>query len=485
MRFGSIFAAALTLSVCGGAQAQELYAPSVWDLTLGAHVTELPRAQFMAFACGTNGGPPSIGIQDWRAFETCRPDAATGLHEVYFEYDNEFELWAKANHLLTQAALYEFTSIYSIPIIASVLIDDDGFLIALRLVTDPRATPELRELAVTLGGFLTARFTGAEWTCTDLPRLEGEQPFMDRYEKRRCDAISPEGFQLSLETHNYRRPGQNVIDPVTQRQTVGAFWSETRFEMTLIGEVPDSATRLAAIAALPPEGPSARELLVTQALDCAGCDFRDADFKRANLTGANLAGADLTGANLHEAILRDVNLEGAILDEANLNGVDFRGANLAGASLQRVMLYAATLDGVDMTGADLTEAKASHATMARTNLTDAVMLAVDLRSTRLNDARFAGADLRFSWFDEAQMTRADLTGARVSDTRMTNVTLVQAILVGADLYNADLIGANLRGADLTGADFSYARLTLAILSNVVIDGVNWTGTLFPGGFRPQ
>ena len=297
---------------------RELYAPSVWDLTLGAHALQLPTSQFTEFACGTNGGPPSQRVRDWRDYQNCPAEEATGLHEVYFEYDNELELWARANNLLTQAALYQYTSISSVPVIASALFDDHGFMVGLRLVTDPRVTTEQRAMAITLGGFLEARFETAEWTCIDLPRIEGEEPFQGRYEKQRCEADWNDGIALMLETHNYRRPGQLLFDPVRNQPTEGAFWSETRLEMQLAGGIVDAEARLAEIMATVDDGPTERELLVAQALDCPGCDLRGADLKRANLERANLAGADLTGANLHEANLRFADLSGAILDDANI-----------------------------------------------------------------------------------------------------------------------------------------------------------------------
>lgn len=315
------FSALFALAVADAAVAQDgreeggLYAPSVWDLALGAHATELPRNEFMTFACGTNGGPPSLPLRDWREYESCSPEDGAGQREVNFEYDNELELWAKANNLLTQAALYEFTSVNSVPVIASALFDNDGFMIGLRLITDPRSIDFGAEdgatIAISLGGFLEARYAGADWQCSDLPRLEGEQPVAGRYEKQACLGASEDGYDLYLETHHYRRAGQAAIDPVDNRPTQGEFWSETRFEVMLSSGVPNSAERLAAIAAAGPIGPDEREMLTARAVNCPGCDLRGVDLKRSVLTGANLAGADLTGANLHEANLRFADLTGA------------------------------------------------------------------------------------------------------------------------------------------------------------------------------
>ena len=82
-----------------GAFAQEPPAPSlsrsqIWDLRLGASITQAPD-DFVDFACGANGSP-STPIKGWRESGRCRPDAR-GLREVFFRYDDEAEYWARAN----------------------------------------------------------------------------------------------------------------------------------------------------------------------------------------------------------------------------------------------------------------------------------------------------------------------------------------------------------------------------------------------------
>ncbi len=457
--------------------------PTVWDLTIGAQASELPTDQFINYACGTNGGPPSLRLTGWSGYPSCRPDAATGFYEVYFEYDNELELIFKARSLLTQAAVYEYTSLYSRPVIASALFDDDGFLVMLRVVTDPRVDTIIREQAVTLGGFLRARFPGP-WTCQDLPMVAGEQPYNDRYEKQRCEATDPEGNALVMETHHYRRPGQQGID-VRGLPTDGQFWSETRLEIALVGDVPDRAARLAVIAERGDSGPTDRDLLIARAMQCPGCDLRGVNLKRADLTGANLAGADLTGANFHEAILRQADLTGAILDNANLNAADVRLATLIGASIQRSLMYQTIFDGSNLAEANLSESLARYASLSRTNLAGAQMLAVDLRNARITDADLSGANLQFSWAHDAQLIRSDLSGAILSDTVMWRANLSQTILAGAELLSADLLEANLRGADLRNADFSYARLTFAQMADVITEGAVWDNAALPAGFAPR
>src|SRR6185295_15493140 len=76
----------------------------VWDLKLGAAVANLPD-DFTDYACGTNGGPPSIALTAWRDYTRCRPEP-NGLREVYFRYDDELEYWAKANMFATEIKKY-------------------------------------------------------------------------------------------------------------------------------------------------------------------------------------------------------------------------------------------------------------------------------------------------------------------------------------------------------------------------------------------
>ena len=61
----------------------------VWDLQLGTPLDKLPD-EFIDYACGTNGGPPSAPLSGWRDVTRCRPELS-GLREVYFRYDDELE----------------------------------------------------------------------------------------------------------------------------------------------------------------------------------------------------------------------------------------------------------------------------------------------------------------------------------------------------------------------------------------------------------
>src|SRR5215467_13716150 len=67
---------------------------NVWDIHLDDAASAIPDG-FINYACGTNGGPPSIPLANFTEFKKCRPEG-NGLHEVYFEYDDELEYWARA-----------------------------------------------------------------------------------------------------------------------------------------------------------------------------------------------------------------------------------------------------------------------------------------------------------------------------------------------------------------------------------------------------
>ena len=115
----------------------------IWDLKLGAMVAALPDA-FTDYACGTNGGPPSMGLSGWQDYRRCRPDAE-GLREVYFRYDDELEYWAKANNFATEIKKYSGTKLFDFPVVLSARFDDAGRMVGIRIVSDPRDTTRDRE----------------------------------------------------------------------------------------------------------------------------------------------------------------------------------------------------------------------------------------------------------------------------------------------------------------------------------------------------
>ena len=474
----AVFAVIVPGSVFG--QSEFDVEPSVWDLVLGLHAFELPTAEFAEFACGTNGGPPSIAIASWTSFNECPREQETGLHEVYFQYDDLYEYVARARGDEYRAGLFEFTSVYSRPVIASALFDHDGFMVGLRLVTDPRVELATREVAYTLGGFLQARYDG-DWQCEDLAPAEGETDYQGRFIKRRCslDDVT-EGVVRTIETRLFRRPGQTILNP-DNFPTEGYFESSTRYVELLTRDIVDRERRLAAAAeAIDP----AEDPLVDRARDCPGCDLSGAVLRRADLSGANLEGANLEGASLHAADLAGANLRGANLRNVNLNKAILTRADLTGAELSGAMLYEARLDGASLAGATMIGGFAGHSRFISADLTDAILADSDLTAVLMTNATATGASFARSRLWNAQLSRSDFEGAIFARADMLEAIATNANLAGADLRVSNLYGTDLRDSDFTNADLSGARMTAAIVARSIFDGAIFEGATLPGGFTP-
>ena len=441
---------------------------TVLDLDLGAHAAELPPRAFADMARGTNGGPPSRSIESWLDYANCPAEAGTGLHEIYFRHDDEVEYRAKARRINFPLVRFGSTTVYGVPVIASGLFDDNGFLVGLRIATDSRGLDEeTRQINISLWNFFRGRFGGDDWSCTNLDVAEGEQAFGGQFLKRRCEKMAEDGIRhVVLEGHYYRKRGQFAVDPRTRMGTKGQFESTVRLELILAGGIGDADKRLATLKSVEPQ----LDPRVARVRDCPGCDLAGEDLKRADLRGANLAGANLAGANLHDARLDGANLAGANLSGANFNKAQLKRANLEAADLSNAMLFKARLDGANLRGANLQRALAGEVELIGANLQGADIRLVDLRASRLARADMTGADLSGSHLHNARMGAAVLKDAILEGTVAINAQMARADLSGADLRRADLYGANLREANLSGADLVGARLARAILRDANLEG---------------
>jgi hypothetical protein len=214
---------------------------SIWDIRIGAAISEIPDV-FVTYACGTNGGPPSVPLASFAEFKKCRPDA-NGLREVYFEYDDELEYWARALNLKAEIRMYSGTTAYEFPIVASVLFDEAGRARGERMVTDPRQhTPRRRIEFWMLANFLRQRYGEDGWDCRDLPSDEGERPAGSLFIKNHCEKTA-DGLRFTLEQRFFQKKGQYFVDPHTGKPQTEPYESGTRFEM-YDASVPLTNTRL-------------------------------------------------------------------------------------------------------------------------------------------------------------------------------------------------------------------------------------------------
>jgi uncharacterized protein YjbI with pentapeptide repeats len=473
--------AALVAGTAAAADIASLRRPSVFDLAPGQHVSELRASEFADFACGTNGGNPSIAIADFAAFMRC-PAERNGLREVYFRYDDEREFVARAN-ALPYLESYSGTKEFDRAVIVSALFDDKAILQGLRIVTDPRVPAEKRMDAYTLSGFLIGRYRVADGDCRDLPLAPGETPVGNVAVKRECTKTLDGGIALTLRVSHFRKSGQSGFVTGTAIPTTGEFWSETRLDLV---RTPDPAADSATLARVSTQPPGDASSTAARARNCPACDLHGAAFKRLKLTGAVLRGANLAGANFHAADLRGADLSGADLTGANLNRADLRQAKLAGAKLNEAMLFSARLDGADLTGAALIAALMGDVQLTSAKAAGAQIVSADLRNARLGDADFTGANLSGSRLDDVRATRINLSGVNADNAVFTRALLRNAKLADGSFAGADFYGANLGESDLSGADFSDADLSTAILSDTNQDRAQFAGATMPNGtVRPR
>ena len=224
----------LALPVPDVAVAQDAPEPkprsTVFDLVIGQPAA--PQAvEFAQFACGTNGGPPSVVLTGFADFAKCPVEAETGLHEVDFQYDDEAEYWALAHNLQIYADRYHGTKVGNYEVIASALIDDGGIVRGIRAVTDDRTALRTRFTAYQMSDYVVQQYSPAPWTCTDLPVAEGETPVAKRLIKQNCVGTTPDGNTLMLETRLLRRPGQKMIDPLSGEVRGDRFVASSRFQL--------------------------------------------------------------------------------------------------------------------------------------------------------------------------------------------------------------------------------------------------------------
>jgi hypothetical protein len=225
------------------AGAQDLHRATIWDLKIGQPIAAQPTPDdFGSFACGANGGPPRQPLSGWSDFMRC-PAEPGGLHEVYFDYDDEYEYVARARGLPREIARWAGTTEAGFPVMASALFDDAGVLRAIRIVTDPRpdyrkdateADLQKRAGAYLFGAVMAARHgIEAARDCASLPAAEGESAVGSLFVKLACELTDrTRGLTILLRTSYFRKPGQSGVNPQLPTQlTQGQYESSARLEI--------------------------------------------------------------------------------------------------------------------------------------------------------------------------------------------------------------------------------------------------------------
>jgi len=237
LAFGLCLGGALVSSACLADNVR----PTIFDIPLGAGATDLPPpSAFGIFACGNNGGPPGKLLTGWGDFRNCAPDTE-GRYEVYFEYDDEAEYVARA-HEDYPKGWTAGTAIDAFPVMTSVLFNDTGRVVGLRIISDPRPgqreDPFLhvrpRQEHYLLGLYLLDRFGMTASDCHNEAAKPGEGAVLGMFVRQRCTATIGNAT-YTIDSQLYRRPGESDVDPATGLRTEGAFVSETRAEVSITG----------------------------------------------------------------------------------------------------------------------------------------------------------------------------------------------------------------------------------------------------------
>lgn len=456
----------------------------VWDMPLGGHYSTFPM-KFIGHACGSNGGPPGVPLAGLSEANKCPADR-DGLREIYLRHDDEPEYWAKAHDYQSWIKRFQGTQVIDREVILSLLLNGDGLVYGVRVVTDPDIDEAARYDANSLGMILAARFAMEAGNCVDLPQNEREIAIGEKFIKQRCEKIYEQTRRVILETRFYRKAGQTAIDPHTRLPTEGQFESSTRLEIRLapgVTHAPQPPATSAVVAEQPTYVPGTPEaaFMAGRSRTCRGCNLAGANLKRFELDGVDLSGAMLAGANLHDASLERAILTDANLSDANLNKARLRNADLSRTNMTNVMLYEARADNANFTAADLTGAKMARIRLTRARLPGAVLNNVDLREARLSQVDLSNAQLSQSWLDNAQFSGAVLRGATIIQSSLLSTQMRGADLAGARINGSDLYDADLNGANLAGADLSASRLQSAILTDADLTGTVLAGTIMPDG----
>jgi len=200
---------------------------TIWDLLPGKPASEQPRG-FVEQACGTNGGPPAEFIDGFEAFSQCAAEPS-GLHEVYFRYDDEAAIRHDALGLPTDATAGA-TRVYGMGAILSALFDDAGLLRGLRIVSDPRgAEAHVRNDHWRLAGLLQRHFGAEDWACSDIAPSAREEAVSSYFVRRNCSKETLE-YGLTSSQDYFHKSGEQFVDEFGKVQAT-YFVSTSRFEI--------------------------------------------------------------------------------------------------------------------------------------------------------------------------------------------------------------------------------------------------------------
>ncbi len=195
-------AALAAASALGAGAAENPLNGDLRDLSVGMTVDQLPAEGYTDFACGKDGAKPGPALGGWQDFRHCPADPE-GRHEVAFAF--------APSPLAPLGDRWEGTKVAGHPVIPSLLIDDQGVVQGLRIVTDPDTRRYLKKAAYLFGIRVMGRYGRDGWQCTEAKPGDGKTPIGGMFIDRRCEKTFDDR-RLILDTELYRAAGQEGQD---------------------------------------------------------------------------------------------------------------------------------------------------------------------------------------------------------------------------------------------------------------------------------
>lgn len=171
-------------------QAQEFRGNDLRDIRVGMAVNELPKTDYVGFACATD----DKAISGWEKWNDCPADAG-GLHAIKFGYDRETSR--------------DGTMVAGHPATLTLMVDNNAYVAGLRIDTDPKARLYMHKKAFLLGMQARSRYGSEGWACIEGNPSAGEQPVGGVYVNEQCKK-TVSGRSLVVERRLFRRPNQDV-----------------------------------------------------------------------------------------------------------------------------------------------------------------------------------------------------------------------------------------------------------------------------------
>jgi hypothetical protein len=196
----SLLCAALA-AMAGVSQSRAEEENDLREFRLGMKVADLPGSGYADFTCAA---APQKELAGWEDYAQCPADPP-GLHEIRFRYDESANPLARVNDR------FEGTRVGGHPVLISLLIDEQGTVDGLRIVTDPKSRLYLHKKAFLLGLQAKARYGEEGWTCVEGEPTGDEQPVGGVFLKERCEKVTATR-RVTVERDLFRHAGQAVKD---------------------------------------------------------------------------------------------------------------------------------------------------------------------------------------------------------------------------------------------------------------------------------